>query len=226
MYELIIFDMDGLMFDTEKIAYQAWFNTSKKVNFEFDLDVFKQFIGRSEADILKRIVSFYNVSFDEAMAWRKLMRADKLSQIAELKEVPVKRGLYELLSYLKATSIKLALASSSPRHVIDHYLALAHLNDTFDFIISGEDVESSKPDPTIFIRVVEHFDMDKDQALVLEDSLFGIQAANNGGLDVWLVPDYLSIEEMNCMPNAVCIDLLEVKKRLKGVCYEKGTCNT
>lgn len=217
MYELIIFDMDGLMFDTEKIAYQAWFNASENLGFNFDLDVFKQFIGRSEADIIKRIVAFYDVSFDEAKAWRKLMREDKLKQIQTLKEVPIKNGLYELIYFLRTSPIKLALASSSPRHVINHYLELSKLNQVFDYIISGEDVETSKPDPTIFLKVVDYFGVDKNKVLVLEDSLFGIQAANNGGLDVWLIPDYLSIEEMDVEPSAVYQDLLEVKNRLEGV---------
>ncbi len=217
MYELIIFDMDGLMFDTEKIAYQAWFNASLTFGFSFDLDVFKQFIGRSEKDIINHIMTHFKVSFEEASSWRKAMKEDKLKQIQALKKVPVKTGLYELISYLKTTSIHLGLASSSQRHVIDHYLSLTNLTDVFDYIISGEDVKTSKPDPTIFLEVVAHFGVNKDKVLVLEDSLFGIQAARQGELDVWLVPDYLSKVEMGIEDVETCVDLLEVKQKLRSL---------
>ena len=103
----------------------------------------------------------------------------------------MKIGVIELLEYLKVKNIKLAIASSSKREMIELYTKNANIFEYFDYIISGEDIVNSKPDPEIFIKAMKYFNISPKETIIFEDSFNGIIAANKSGAFPIMIPDIL-----------------------------------
>ena len=129
-----------------------------------------------------------------------------------------KPGLCELINYLQKKEIKLALASSSSKETIDEYNHLAGFDNVFDYIIAGNMVEHSKPDPEIFLKVLEHFELKKNEALILEDSRNGIMAAHNANIPVICVPDLVKHgQDITKLTYATLPSLNEVKLEIEKI---------
>jgi HAD superfamily hydrolase (TIGR01509 family) len=189
----LIFDMDGLMFDSEVIAEKAYKEAAKEFGYEISNDIYYQLLGRSRTDayiIMKEIMG----EEYPATEINKLAHEFKDAHIQE-HGLPTKKGLMELLTYVKQKGILLAVASSSDKSVIEWYLTLADIDSYFDYIISGDQVAHSKPNPEIFLNVCHHLKVKPEESLVLEDSKSGIMAAVNGNIPVICIPDILDHEE-------------------------------
>lgn len=189
----LIFDMDGLMFDSEVIAEKAYKKAAKEFGYEISNDIYYQLLGRSRTDayiIMKEIMG----AEYPATEINKLAHEFKDAHIQE-HGLPTKKGLMELLTYVKQKGILMAVASSSDKSVIEWYLTLAGIDSYFDYIISGDQVAHSKPNPEIFLNVCHHLKVKPEESLVLEDSKSGIMAAVNGNIPVICIPDILDHEE-------------------------------
>lgn len=186
--ELIIFDMDGLMFDTGRLAYRVYTKTAKEFNFELNPNVYYQLTGRNEKGFRKELKELYGEDLPTD-TWREFMIKTKMELLDKEKRVYKKRGLIELLTFLKDNHYKIALASSSKRQIISLYLEIEEMPDVFDVIIAGDEVSQGKSHPEIFLRACEKLNILPSKALVLEDSLAGIEAANKGGIPSILVED-------------------------------------
>lgn len=214
-YKLVIFDMDGLMFDTENIAGKALQKAALEHGFVISDDLRKELIGgnaaRNKALLIERLGDdFPN---DEI----RLKASAYHHQVIDEKGLDLKEGLIDLVKYLKECDIKIAVASSSHRNVIDKYLAMSNLTNYFDYIISGDRVTHSKPHPEIFLNVCEHFNIDVDDALVLEDSKNGILAASSANIPVICVPDMVyHNQEIFNLTIATVPSLKQVEMLLRG----------
>lgn len=189
---LVIFDMDGLMFDTEKLAYQAWQMTAAHYGFSFERTLFEQFIGITNQDIVRKMADYYGPD-QPVQEWRAYMRLKKHELEYSFSRGPhfKKPGLDELLSFLKSQGIKMAVASSSAREVIHRFLTLSDTLPFIDLYVSGEEVPSGKPSPDIFLEVCTRLKVSPKEALVLEDSPAGIQAAYLAGIPAIFIPDFV-----------------------------------
>lgn len=187
-YKLIIFDMDGLMFDTEKIYYESWFRFEEKYGFSFNEELRKKFTGKNEAAIRDELTKLLG-SRDRAKNLRQDLEKDRIKSLETYKGSIKKEGLDVLLEFARAENIKCALASSNDKDKIDLLLKKENIYDYFDFIISGENVEKSKPDPEIFIKAKDHFKLKDDECLILEDSYNGYLAAKKSSMDYLIIPD-------------------------------------
>lgn len=187
--KLVIFDMDGLMFDTEKINGQALIEAARHYGYHISPELRLQMLGRCEKD--NRNLQLATFGHDYPIDHIRQLTKQIKQEYITAKGLPVKPGLRELLDHLHTRQIKMAVASSSNREVITGFLKLSEVADYFDFIISGQEVAQSKPDPTIFLEVVKHFHLDVEQAWVLEDSQNGILAAINANIPVIWVPDLI-----------------------------------
>lgn len=184
--KLFIFDMDGLIFDTEKFAYKVWKITGEKFGFQMTEEQFNQLRGMTEEDIIKRVQEFFNGN-EEVPIWRRFMKTTRNQLIDEIQTVYKMVGLDSLLDFLKRKGIKLALASSNDKKTIQKYLKFENMEDVFDYIVSGEDVEKGKPHPDIFLKVCNDLSVPAKEAIVLEDSKNGVKAAIDGGISVFWV---------------------------------------
>ncbi|HYF81560.1 MAG TPA: HAD family phosphatase [Clostridia bacterium] len=191
--ELIIFDMDGLMFDTEKISFISWKKAAHKYDYEIDEEIFKKTIGAN----LNRTIEIYLAHFGERFPIDAIR--DERFKVAEnlinLNGVPVKKGLYELLNYLKETDIKIAVATSTSRQRAMTLLKMVGIDMHFDYVLCGDEIEHSKPHPEIFLKVSERLCCLPENCIVLEDSEVGIIAANRAGMIPIMIPDMKEPEE-------------------------------
>ena len=188
MVKLVIFDMDGLMFDTGRLAYRVYTRTAEEFDFELNPNVYYQLTGRNEAGFRAELKELYGDDVPTDL-WRDFMIKTKKDILAKEKRVYKKQGLLELLSYLKEEGYQIALSSSSKREIIDLYLEIEDMPSVFDVIVAGDEVTQGKPHPEIFITACEKSGVNPEDAMVLEDSLAGIEAANRGGIKSILVED-------------------------------------
>lgn len=187
MIKLAIFDMDGLMFDTERISGEILIEVGKAFGYPITMDIRYELLGRNEKDNRAILTDHFGETFPYDAIMNK--RQSRVSRYYEEHGVPVKKGLVELLVYLKAHQVPVAVCSSSNQTVIQHHLQNTHITDYIDLMIGGDMVPQSKPDPTIFLTACRHFHVAPEDALVFEDSENGILAANAARIPVICVPD-------------------------------------
>ena len=187
MVKAVIFDMDGLMFDTERLWDTLWEPACKELGLPLPPDMAKfQAGGRGLAgDNLRRHVAQYIPGDPQKVL-------DKVWQLADerfAQGVPCKPGLKELLSTLEDLGMPRIVASSSPRNMIEMNLQTSGTARYFHDVVSGTEVAHSKPAPDTFLLAAEKLGLAPADCLVLEDSEAGIQAAHAAGIDVICVPD-------------------------------------
>lgn len=184
----VIFDMDGLIFDSERVFMREMGKVMKPYGYVMRRENYIKTLGLT-ADALKSLVlEIYGVDYphEELSA----MTRDRVGRIARKGELPIKDGIMELLMWLKERNIPCAVASSSKKRYVAEYLNAAGIADYFDTVIGGDDVALSKPAPDIFLAALG--DTAPCDALVLEDSENGIRAAANAGIPVICIPDMVS----------------------------------
>lgn len=186
MLKLAIFDMDGLIFNTERLFMDELDTAMAKHGYKLTLDVYLELLGVNEQSCKDRMKKIYGEDYpfheisDEARM--------KLNKKA-IKGLPVKDGIRELLAELKKSGIKTAVASSTPAEYVKMYLKTSNLDEMFDTVIGGDMVSRSKPAPDIFLLACEKAGALSSEAVVFEDSENGIKAAYNGNIDVICIPD-------------------------------------
>ena len=187
MKKAIIFDMDGLMIDSERVTYQEYVKKLHMLGHDdFTEDLYKHCLGKNKAGICKVFTDHYGDNFPMKEVWDDVhVWIDESLR----NHVPKKEGLDELLQYLKTHGYKTIVATSSARVRVDEILKNAEIVDYFDDSICGDEVKHGKPDPEIFLTACQKLGVTPDEALVLEDSEAGILAAYNGRIDVICVPD-------------------------------------
>lgn len=213
MIDGVIFDMDGLMFDTERMWATFWEPALATLGLSYKeglADAARGSAGESMDRILRQ---FYGPDCDtEAIKAALHREADRAFEAP----VPKKPGLDALLGWLDANGIPMAVASSSRRSSILHHLDNWDLTHYFQVIVSGQDVAASKPDPAIFLLAAQKLGTSPARTLVLEDSHNGIRAGAAGGFVTVMVPDMMpATPEMQKLFSAQCADLNEVLEKLK-----------
>lgn len=187
MVDAVIFDMDGLMFDTERVWQMFWSPVLLEQGIWYDPaqgPACSATNGKVKQDILR---GFYGDDWDVEGACREFSRRarEHLMRLRAHK----KPGLDELLDWCVARHIPLGIASSSSIPLILHHLEVNDLLETFDAVVSGEDAPRSKPYPDIFLMAAERLLAAPERTLVCEDSFNGVRAAHAGGFNVAMVPD-------------------------------------
>ncbi len=185
----VLFDMDGLMFDTERLYMETWYPSAKKFGYEVHEPLLISLLGKT-AELGKQICEEH---FGIGFPFYEIRKERLALSNAIIKEngIKLKPGLIELLDYLDSKGIKKAVATSSEKFTADFYLEVSGLTDRFDAVISGDNVTKSKPDPEIFLIAAQKVGVAPKDCMVLEDSFSGIEAAYKGGMHPVMVPDIL-----------------------------------
>lgn len=183
----VIFDMDGLMFDTERIAIEAWQRAGTACGCEIPESLLLETIGRDLHDTRILFDNRLGSSLDFERAREVCLQY--VAEIIAQRGVPVKDGLLPLLSLLGARAVPRAVATSTEGPRAHELLERAQIASEFDVIVCGDEVQTGKPAPDIFLLTADRLGIAPDQCFVLEDSDNGVTAASRAGMRPLLVPD-------------------------------------
>jgi len=204
----VIFDMDGLMFDSERIARAGWIHAGEVFGLPITEDLFHQIVGSSRVTIRETFIRVLgDFDFDQVRAERAAFGRAYMEKYG----VPIKPGLFALLDFLDDAGIKKAVASSTYQADAMFYLTKAGIAGRFDGIVTGDMVTNGKPAPDIFLLAASILGMHPADCIVLEDSSAGILAATTAGMRVIGIPDLVPLrEECEALVCAKLDSLLDV----------------
>ena len=187
MIKAIIFDMDGLMIDSERVTFECYQERLKDMNLTMDEEFYKTLLGKPIKGIYQRFYDVYGNDFPIENVIQDVHQL--MAERFETEGVPVKKGLVELLHYLKDNNYKTIVATSSNRDRVDKILAQAKITEFFDDSICGDEVTKGKPNPEVFLKSCQKLGVNVDEAIVLEDSEAVIQASYDANIKVICIPD-------------------------------------
>lgn len=213
-YQAAIFDMDGLLLDTERVCMQAFRETCECLSLPMLEDVYLSIIG-SNSDGIKRIMlNGYGADLDYDALNTEWMRRYHL--IVRHRAVPLKKGVIELLDWLKSQSIPIAVATSSPHQIATTKLKFAGLLDYFKHLSTGCEVSNGKPDPEIYLLSAQRLNIHPQHCLVFEDSNNGARAGVAAGMQVYQIPDLVKpCAEVAALGHTVSDSLVDVLSHLQ-----------
>ena len=210
----VIFDMDGVLFDTEALCMQAWMEVAAKWGLPDMEKVFPLCIGLNANDSRQVVFDAYGEDFDyplfreHAGAWFR----DYVGKNG----IPVKPGVREILEWLKSAGYAVGLASSTKRESVLRHLKHTGLEDYFSVVVGGDMVEHSKPLPDIYLLACERLGVEPGEAYAIEDSPNGIRSAHAAGMCPIMVPDIIAPdEEMGRLSYIILKNLVEVRDFLQ-----------
>ena len=215
-YKAVIFDMDGLLFDTEIVYYEASQMVADQMGFPYDKELYLKYLGISDEEVWANYHQIF-ASFGKNNVQKFINDAyEETIRRFSLGAVQLKPGVIELLDFLEEHRIPKVVASSNQRHIIELLLEKNQLTNYFETIVSAENVKRAKPDPEIFLLAHEYLGTKKQETLVLEDSKNGILAAASAEIPVIMIPDLLApSEDLQQKTLAVLSSLHEVPGYLK-----------
>jgi HAD superfamily hydrolase (TIGR01509 family) len=205
----VVFDMDGLMLDSEAAWWKACSKTSAAMGRDFPYEVFLSIVGLTPGPTYERVSAHFGADFDMA-AWQAAMGVELRALYAA--GVAMKAGVVELLDHLDALRLPRAVATSSSRRTLEISLGAHGLVARFDAIITRESVTEHKPHPAPYLAAARALGVDPADCLALEDSHNGVRSASSAGMMTVMVPDLLDpTDEIAGLCVRVARDLHEVR---------------
>ena len=204
-----IFDMDGTLFDTEKLYRQAWLEVAEQMglgkNYELPIAISGTNIGEESYQVIRRF-------YPNADAETYLARVLEEVRAANDRNLELKAGTVEILEFFKAENISMAVASSAPVAVIEKNLTRSNLRGYFKALVGGDKVSNGKPAPDIFLLAAQELNLAASDCYIFEDSFNGIRsAAASGGVAI-MIPDTVQpTEEIKKICAAIFTDLNEAR---------------
>ena len=185
--ELFVFDMDGLLFDTERLFMNKRAEILPEYGYEHREEDYIRTLGTSGVELHKILDDIYGSDYPAD----EISQRSRAAQLAHMREhgAPVKGGVVELLSWISEKKIPCCVATATASVHADEILRLGHIRQYFSFIVGGDQVTHSKPNPETFLTACKKGGVAPKDALVLEDSENGILAADAGGIPVICIPD-------------------------------------
>lgn len=185
--ELVIFDMDGLIFDSERLFMKCLIEEAAKHGYTITKDMYIDTMGLAGDNLVKKMYSYFGDDYPFRLISEQARAS--MNNIVNIQGLPVKKGILPLLKHLQDKEISCCVCSSSPERYVEAYLDRAELSTYFQYIAGGDMVKRSKPAPDIFLLACEHFNISPEKCVVLEDSYNGICAACNANIPAICIPD-------------------------------------
>lgn len=182
-----IFDMDGLLFDTERVYQETWQEIAGERHIILESG-FPEAISGTNGEIMCRVLEkYYHVSDGSCIMKECMERIRKKLSV----HVPVKQGVCEILPFFREKGVRIAVASSSSIQQIEANLEAAGIRGYFDEIVSGTEVKYGKPAPDIFLLAAQRIDCRPEECFVFEDSENGIKAGHAADCVTIMIPDLI-----------------------------------
>ncbi|MCM1124210.1 MAG: HAD family phosphatase [Eubacterium sp.] len=211
----VVFDMDGVIFDSERLVLECWEKATENQQIEGIRETLTECIGTTEKKTREIVLDHYGQDFPYEKFRAEASRI--FHEIADRGELPVKKGVQELLEYLSECKIPIALASSTRLEVVSQELKQAGLYDYFQVVMGGDQLKRSKPEPDIYLMTCSKLGVEPAHAYAIEDSYNGIRSSYRAGMRPIMVPDILPpTEEMREKSVVIFDDLLQVKEWFRG----------
>ncbi|XEV15134.1 HAD family hydrolase [Vibrio alginolyticus] len=211
-YQAAIFDMDGLLLDTERVCMHIFQEACEAQNLPFYKDVYLSIIGRNAAGIEVIFRKAYGDDLDRLhQEWR-----DRYDAVVKHQAIPVKEGVIELLEWLKSQGLPIAVATSTAKEVAQKKLELAGVSKYFDNLTTGCEVSHGKPEPEIYLLAASRLSVDPTKCLAFEDSNNGVRAAVAANMITYQIPDLVEpCNEIKQLGHTVAPSLHDVLHTLK-----------
>lgn len=210
----VVFDMDGVLFDTERLCRESWTMIAKEQNLSRIDDVLTECTGTNREATIRIMKKAYGEDFD-AIGFMNISSEINTKRI-EKEGIPIKKGAREILYFLREENYKIGLASSTRKYRILDNLEKSGLTDFFQVIIGGDMIKHSKPEPDIYLLACKELAVSPEGTYAVEDSPNGIRAAYSAGMMPVMVPDLLEpTEEILALTVTCKKDLLQVMEYLK-----------
>lgn len=174
-----IFDMDGVVLDSEPLHEQARNQMYKKYDIPYD-ESLPDPVGKSSRLFWEMVAERYDRTWDNIKMEEEQFR--RVAELVEENHVPATQGLAEVLEWIRAKGFQTGLASSSDRMLVDRVLRALGIMEYFDVIVTGDEVAEKKPSPDVYERVLEISGMRPEEAFAVEDSTAGVEAAKRAGI--------------------------------------------
>jgi len=211
--QAVVFDMDGLLFDTEALYRDAMIAAALRLGFEMPDRVFLTLIGLPPDSSRARLLDHYGSDFDVDTFWGE--SATGFHQLSAGRSY-LKAGVTELLAVLDQAGLKSAIATSSRHQDVQRNLTAHDLGGRFHFVVAHGDYALGKPNPDPFLKAAERLGVAPENCLALEDSFNGIRSASAAGMMTVMVPDLIQpTDEIRRLCLRVALDLHEVRELLR-----------
>lgn len=209
MIKGVIFDMDGVMIDTERQSTLGWLHAFEAHGSEIPMWLINKFKGAPAHLSAEYFDEYFNGKFDY---WQmRQERSDYVYELRKTEGVPVKYGLYTLLEAIRTRGLKCAVATSTQKQSAINSLTEIGAMSYLDAVVYGDEVEHGKPEPDIFLRAAEQIGVAPSECIVIEDSINGIKAGYAAGMRVVHVPDTMEItEDIARLTSVICHNLSQV----------------
>ncbi len=209
----VLFDMDGIVLDTEKLYTRFWQEAAQSLGYPMTHEMALGMRSLSREVGERQLKAYLGEEVDYQQVRNR--RIEMMSAFIDENGVELKPGIHELLAFLKEKGIKTSIATSSPLDRTKEYLSQVGLIDEFDELVSGHMVEHGKPAPDIYIYAASNLGLKPEECLVLEDSPTGLLAAYRAGCIPVMIPDQdQPDEEIKSRVYAVVENLIAVKELL------------
>lgn len=202
----IIFDMDGVLIDSERQSNEGWLWAAGQLGVDMPMWLIDSFKGASAELCCKFFDDYYKGVIDYWEA--KELRTQHVYKIRETEGIPVKKGVKEVFEYIRNNGLKCAVATSTRRESAEKTLHKIGVWDYLDAVVYGDEVEHGKPEPDIFLRAAKAIGISPSEAVVVEDSINGIKAGYAADMRVVHIPDTIAIDDdIRKLTYMVCADL-------------------
>ena len=212
--EAVVFDMDGLLLDTETVYRAAMIEAGAAFDAPMTAEIYAAMVGRSNPEISHLLRDLFGGGFPVEAYFARVWADVEILLEAEVR---LKTGVMEILDHLDRVGMPRAIATSNSRQSVDRYLGRFDLVRRFDAVVTNTDVVRHKPHPDPYLEAARRLGIDPGQCVALEDSHPGVRAAHAAGMMTIMVPDILdATEEMQdkCIHVAdslhVVLDLLKL----------------
>lgn len=214
--EAVIFDMDGTLFDTERVSQDCFLKVAREIGYPNMEEISLDCIGLSREDILSLLQKRLGPSFPGEEYLQ--MTSRRMKETMEQDGPPIMNGAINLLNFLKEKGMKMGLASSSREVTIKSHLERTNLTSYFSLCIGGDMVEHSKPKPDIYWKACEELRASPENSFAIEDSPNGVRSAFFAGLKTIMVPNMIQpTKEVEDMLYKKCSCLEEVQKLFENI---------